>query len=424
MNDLLDMPAVDVVDWMYRTGHVVAAVHAFVAHGITDTVVIDCCIGYHEVLAALPDGVPVEPSDLYLLGLIGADAWHDDPENRGDWAAVAAALEELAASLMTRDTRWHLHEISTPQEVIAALLAAGRGPTYAQQMIKIADRRAAQVDLFGFELSPADFDDLLGAGVYWPEDLAAYKSVGLTLSEAVEFASDGICPAAIMQAIREDVHKSAWRETLVGLPRSWFRQAGGGWRSDGRFAEWEYFILANSGMKYGGIFTLADLRYLADRGWDDSCPLSMYGIGSSQLKLDPETSKFAADLGLNWRLVEEWGKALSQGKHPQHSSDTTAAPIIGYGGGKAWGLAIDHLTGIAAMIEAGVKPSQVRVYRSAGCRTIDDIVSAARRGISAKVARDLTRKYGRKPSTHREVYVIDSFRQLVVAADKDLETTT
>jgi hypothetical protein len=184
-----------------------------------------------------------------------------------------------------------------------------------------------------------------------------------------------------------------------------------------KFAAREYFINASDKRDY----TLADLRYLADRGWDDSAPLYTWGLSSTLLPLTPENSKYAADFGLTWRTIEDYGKALNTGKTPRYSADTCVAPIIGGGGGKAWGIRLEHVGQIAAMVEAGVKPSHITAYRSAGCRTIDDIVAAAKVGITHKYARDLTKRYGRKPSKHHNVYVFDSFRQLLVAADKDLE---
>lgn len=419
MSDLFQLTGPAAIEWLHESGHPVAAVYAFVAHGITDTSVITSRIDMHEIVAALPDDARLTADDLGLLQLIGPRAWYEDPDNRGDWAAVANALADLADNLTKRDpTRHPWRRLTSPQDVIAAVLDADRGPSYAQRMIAVADRHLSPVDAFGFQLSPTDFDDLLGAGLRLPNDFKAYRSLGLTIPEIVEFAADGIPPAAIMQAKAEGIHRTAWRETLTGLARNWFRKATD-LMHDEDFASWEYFISANGDKGY----TIADLRYLADRGWDNSAPLYVWGVSSMMLPMTPETSRTIADQGVTWRVIEEYGKALGTGKAPQHSSDATVAPIIGGGGGRAWGLKMEHVPGIAAMVAAGIRTSHISAYRSAGCSTIDEIVDAAKRGITHKEARRLTKTYGRKPSRHREVYVIDTYAQLIRAHQKDQEKT-
>lgn len=415
MTDLFKMPGPAIIEWMYETGHPTAGVYAFASHGITDTVVIDARIGMSEIVAALPDDARIAAADLDMLELIGPRAWYEDPENRDDWAVAAQTLSELKASLDRRDPTYRRYNDPTPHEVLAALLDAGRGPTYVHRMVEIGERYCVNAGVFGFEISPIQFSDLLEAGVRTAENLGDYQHTGLSLAEIVEFASEGIPAGAIMQAQIEGIHRSAWKETLAGLPRSWFVHTQMGLNT--KFAAREYFINASDKRDY----TLADLRYLADRGWDDSAPLYTWGLSSTLLPLTPENSKYAANFGLTWRTVEDYGKALNTGKTPRSSSDTCVAPIIGGGGGKAWGIRLEHVGQIAALVEAGVKPSHITAYRSAGCRTIDDIVTAAKAGITHKYAKDLTKRYGRKPSKHHNVYVFDSFRQLLVAADKDLE---
>lgn len=271
MSDLLKMQGPQAIEWLVESGHDAKAVFAFVAHGITATAVIDTWIEQHKLLATLPDDARVAAADLDLIDLIGPRAWAEDPDNRDDWAAVAQALAVLSKHIDQRGQgyRWHA---PSPHETIAAALDANRGPHYVQRMIGISDRYCVEAERLGFDLSPVEFGDLLDSGVRHANDLQAYRSLGLKLPEILDFASAGIPPAAIMQAKRERVHRAAWRDTLAGLPRSWFRSTvDAGHVVD--FRKWDVFITEH-GMSTG--FTLADLRYLADRGWDDSAPLYVY----------------------------------------------------------------------------------------------------------------------------------------------------
>ncbi|WP_248581567.1 hypothetical protein [Nocardioides sp. InS609-2] len=435
--DLAAMSGPEAVEWLMATFSVdptiaggrpdARAVLPFIRHGITDTAFITAQLSHAGVLATLPDGVLIDTTEFETFVLVGAKAWLEDPDNRSEWRAIGNAAHQHDAMMSEHqrhnrrapsgDARRHLRS----HEVVTAFLDAGRGPSYAWSVITTASRHRIEIDAFGFgaEITPASYEDLASAGVARAADLDAYLRAGLTLPEAIAFRHDGIPPAAVLMAKAEGHPPERCHEILVGLPEDWFRPLGDRHYGTDEGGELTHHLRTGGNDRY----TLADLRYLVEHGWtekDDLGPrgvaeIPMYGGGDTRRGATAAMARRLADHGLTWTSTERWADALTTGKAGARTKyDATTPPLVGFGHRR--GLAAipeRHLDGLIALHEAGLRPSHLNAYRKAGCRSIDDVLTAHRRGITAALADQLCQEYGRQPDRHRKTRLIDSLDALL-----------
>jgi hypothetical protein len=411
MPDLLQMTAADVVDWLYKASHDVAVVHAFLDHGITDTDAIDNNSDLGPILDALPAGYPMLAADLQDLRLVGAAGWVGDPENRTDWAAFAAALNEHEARLESeygyrRPRRAAGSRSYDAHTAIADLLAANRGPSYARALLAAARRHVDEIDAFGYDANPTQYSDLMTAGIRTREALDAYMSTGLTFGRAVEFATRGIPPAAVMQARAEGIDPARWLDALTGLPAKWFVTTDRIHGDEPPWQKWQWFI-GSYGRDLG--YRLSDLRFMVDHGLDESAtlepPMSRNlrgaGVVANTLAL--------AEHGITWRDADSWVTAMTVGKAPrgEFGASHTVAPLV------RWLRPDDYVPVVIALHNTGLRPSHLTIYRQAGCRSPEDVITAVKAGITPAVAKRLLAAHGDKPSEHHSTRLLPNLATLL-----------
>lgn len=435
MPDLLKMQPLDIVRWLYDRKHDAPDVWALASRGITDTFTIDRWISvvldevygtrFVHVVADLPDDSKLTPGDLPTLAAIGAKAWADDNDNATAWAIVAERISALNDKLNAEHGRGLRPRGRHPHDLISKLLDANRGPVYANKFLAIADRNLAELDAYGFGISPAEYEDLVTAGVV-SGAVEAYQHLGLSYSDIARYASESITPAMLMQAQAEGVNRADWEKTLAGLPPAWFETTDGQWHRDPDWRGWfEHgaFIKRNRYIhRPDARFTLADLRFLVEHGWTDRNTLGGPAGGHlGAIVKTVETTREIAAHGLTWEDLDIWAKELTVGKAPEYSGDHTRAPLVGHRRGGRVGEA--ELPGIYKMVAAGVKPSHLSTYRKAGCTSIEHVLLVIARGIDVPTMKRLLETHGRQPSRHHSTRVFDSLTELLTAHAKDQEST-
>jgi hypothetical protein len=412
-----------------------------------------------ESLRALPSGYHVEVDDLDALGLIGGLVWAHDPDGREEWLQVgreAFAHERLMCErpweVRTRrlDPTGKTRDSLAPREVVTALHRAGRGPTYAREIIRRATEHTVEIDAFGFgdEITPAVFSDMAAAGITRASDLDAYLAAGLSMGAAIRFRADGIAPAAVLMAKAEGHPVETWHDLLAGLPLDWFRPLGDDHYTRSDAAE-SYAEGLTHHLNHGGSdrYRIADLRSLVEAGWTGEDRLSPCGLSvlaaynwrdvTDQNRYEvARLARRVAEHGLTWSDVGKWAEALTVGKKPGYSTDVRRPPLFGWGRGRGTAevpvYVLDGTSefyaiptsrvdgiggGIVALADAGLKPSHMAAYRKAGCTTIAEVLTAHAAGITPKDAERLCKKYGRQPDprVHKTTWVIDSHVCLMAA---------
>lgn len=445
--DLSTCTGVEALEWMastFRFGsassefqHRPQDVYPILRAGVTDTdlIVREATRSKHalEAWRACPAGALSNDDDLALFALIGPRAYLDDPENREDWAIVARLVAEQDAARERNNRRApdgrHRYHYS-PWMACEAFMAAGRGPAYARRIVEVAARhREVDIDAFGFDggITPARYDDLLTAGIRNLRDLDGYYAAGLTTSDAMRYRGDGIPPAALLLAKAEGHDPARWYDLLHGLPVSWFRDLSRrDWNTDETLEG-----VGTNGVRYttylsalgNDCYAIADLRYLAEHGWDESASLTPEGLIGLTPDLYAQTARTLADHGMTWADMDRWAKALSEGKAGQERY-TTTTPALLYGRSHQRGhgrnyIRLDDLDRVFPLVDRGLKATHMGTYRKAGCRSPEQVVQAFDAGIDPKRAEALLAAHGRKPTTYRSTRLIDSFATLLRVHEVD-----
>lgn len=499
MADLNEMTGIEAIAWLLRdfatgldprsAGSSVDArdIALYLDHGITETEVIadrlhadaqraaarsgsrpsaeSIDISPTEGLRALPAGYRVNIEDLEALGLVGGVVWAQDPEGREDWLTVAREALAHEAHMLSQDYEVQRKRRTpqggarvtiTPRETVTAIHSAGRGPTYAREIIKRAIEHTCEIDAFGFgdEITPGVYADMASAGIKHTSDLQAYLAAGLDVAEAIRFRSDGIAPAAVLMAKAEGHPIETWHDLLLGLPDTWFRPLGDAHYSRPDDGTESYAAVLTHYLRTGGTdrYRIADLRYLVEHGWDENSMLGVRGlreltyyraadITDANRYQPARLARLLADHGIDWRDVEKWAEALTVGKAPQYATDTRRPPLLGWGKGRGpaaidvaaldgkglTGAATERIgAGVLGLVDAGLKPSHMAAYRKAGCTSIAEVLAARAAGITPKVAERLCQAYGRQPDPrhHKATWVIDSFEALMRAWRHDRADAT
>lgn len=311
---------------------------------------------------------------LESLPAVGWQVWAHDPWSAPEWVTVATRAGELAGRLGRLVWR------RQPCDLVADLLTAGRGPTYAHEMLAAAERAATPPDVFGFgpQITPAVFTELVDASIRTADALAVYTGAGLSPTRAAALAATGVGPNALAWA---STHLPAeqW-PTLAGMPDTWFPVAYG-------------YDTGRGGLfAYG--YTLADMTHLVSHDWADM-PASVAHQGFL-LKAGRSTEPVTADLArractvVPVAEVRGWMSSLTLGKAGYGTNDRSLPPLQ-----RSTKLA-ESLPAIAVLREAGLRPSHLGVYRAAGCRSTQDILTAYAAGITPARAKELIETAGTK----------------------------
>jgi hypothetical protein len=411
----------------HRSAASVDQVLPFLRHGVTDTATIEQWAASAPILDTLPAGYPLAASDVEEFVLVGGPAWTGDEDNRSEWAHVGRLAAEHDSTLdrMYRRGPDGGHRNELPAHVaVTAFYEAGRGPSYARQIIALAGRHGSELDAFGFgeEITPPVYDDLLTAGVRTRADLAGYLATGLTLGEAIAFRADGIAPAAVLFAQRAGLDQNQWLEHLRGIPAEWFRDLRGVRFNDPEVQDpKDYpYLLAPGGTDQ---YKLSELQFLASHGWTGKNRLSPRGIDG--VDSDPAIIAITlAEHAMTFETLERWADALTVGKDPRGDRLLTSRPpLIGHGRGRRTfaTVPVARLGDVVALQDAGLRPSHMSSYRKAGCTSVEQVLQAHAAGITATVADELCRIVGRKPSRHSSTWVIDQFSALMRAHQRATE---
>jgi hypothetical protein len=421
MTSLRDMTAVDALRWLdsvetpgTRTGEIrVASVLVLVDAGEHETSVLAHWAGTShliaEVKACTERGVPVPGFDYGRLLLIGASAYCDDPENREEWAAVAGLIERhnragawAKGSAWAESKRRSLVGGFEPREIVEGFIAAGRGPSYARRIIASAAAHGSDIDAFGYDVDPVTYEDLAAAGIFFAEDYAVFRDAGLTVPEIVKMREAQVSPRMARRATMEGIPVDQWIERLANIPDDW-----GPVREDG----------VSKGR--GGSMSIDTLKAAADAGWTD-IPYGGITWGSGRrsrgsMALDDTAAREMIRLGLTPDDVERWGGALCIGKAPRRgdSFDTSLAPILRT-------MGVDDLPAVARLRGMGVRPSHVTEFRSIGCRSVADIVTAVHNGIDGREAKRLRETHA-KPRNSWNPKRIDRLTEAIRLHNNDKE---
>lgn len=414
--DLREMSALDLLRWLrdhrIRDGREALAdsdVLSFAAVGVYDSEVM---LRHRDAIARLYELTdfgrvevtpPLTEADLSLLAAVGARVFRDDRDNAEDWLSVARVIEDNRDAWSERGTaafRWYKRPA---HEAIEEFIEAGRGPTYARELLAAAARLSMPPDLYnvhdrqnglvkGYDLDVPAYVDLVTAGVTNREQLDAYLDSGLALSDAVRYASERVPPGAVVLAVRDGVPRDEWVDRYAGIRGDWVpvdREAG---YTDGR---------AGSPRKDGALakgYTLADLKMLADAGWADSVTVYdlaqlRWGAGrrsGGTCNLTPGMARRLAAAGLTPDDAERMLTAMSSGGRGYGDMP----PLTNrYKAGDELDMAI-------RLHEAGVRASHLTDFRAIGCRTFEDIFRAVREGIDGRRARYLRDTYGDTRSSY------------------------
>lgn len=334
-----------------------------IGKGVVDTDEIEKMAKHVWEIDDLPDGVPLTSETLRLVSLVGKDVYAADPENVEEWAALAERCSE------------YLHD---PADVFRAFVEAGRGPTYARQIIDVVLKRyeenKAVVDPaeYGFadEITPAVFADLADADIA-NGTLDDYRALGLSIEQAIAAKHDGLWPQHVQRAQATGLARDDWKATYSGIPTEWLALLDEGWAID-------------------------DLRYLVDKGW-----AAAKGQGPARRKVgydylrhsgrvstnprwlatSPANARELADLGFGGdEEMKRYREALMGGQRTFGYLDR---------GAKTEQVA----DAVLALARIGVKASHIAAFRLAGARSLDDIKRLVAAGIDHERADYLRKTY-------------------------------
>lgn len=312
---------------------------------------------------------------LETIALVGAAVWVEESENVEEWASVARRALDLAAAAKES---WpyrsdHRSWLELPgAQLVDTFRRAGRGPTYAHAMLDAAARAKTAPDTFGYgaQITPAAFLALTSAGVNTADELERYLHCGVTLEEAISLAEQRVSADALVFAVSSDMPREQWVQ-LAGLPSAWFPSTA----DHGR----------------GGITGYVDvqtMRYLVDNGWSNLSRYDLsglsYGSKRNTKALSAEDLRTLAALGSK-DDVKGWMGALTSGKPGNDVNDAALPPLL---------YRVTDVSDVAPLIsalqEVGLRPSHLGTYRTAGCRSVGDVLAAVAAGITPKRAKVLT----------------------------------
>lgn len=421
MNDFTKLTPLAAVQWFeqHRTtlGVTDAAltIEKLLALGISDTDLI-LEFGRTAVLDDL-DTVPgLEPTvdNLRLLLAVGPDVMRGDPDNAGEWQALAQKYSEPGED---------------PYDVLAAFLEAGRGPSYARQVLDLVERTNSDTtnqkprgywEVSDFDLTQpyALLADMAAGGFTEPER-RAWAAAGFELADAIKLSGEGLSLDRIAILKHHGVPREEWTG-YVRIPLDWIDNS----RST--------FIPVNLP---DGV-TLDLLALLASNGWQRHRIVppgrgtrhyphvwQAYYAGQPVTLTEPQIGRLlAADLTshtiTNYYLEARKGAARSEYKDEP-------GPLLNTVTGRIAPDTLDEfITEAILCAEAKVRPSHLSTYRWVGCKTLAECREAAKAGITEVRAKQLRSTYGRKVGwSGSTVRRIDTLKDLLEIDRKDREPT-
>ena len=368
---------IEILDWIAAnsagsdTERLVRTLAALARLGQTDPdAALDVPPWHEKALVELarlhPGSLRDETLDLDLLAKVGAHAYED----ASNWLPVADALET-----------WVSQRSIVAAHVIDAWVEAGWTPKDALMVTAAAN--AANIEPNTFDprrLTPQRIVALIRAGVRGDSDVDGYRLAGVGGDGMIALASAGVSPGAAVAGVELGVPRDDWPEVFAGMDPSWFPIPD-------RFSRWEGWSPVTNGAMGRTEGTLDDLKRLRDLGWGDVPAHELAGVyrAGKRAPLDARRAIMLAERG--WR-PQEYAAMVIEMTVGRHHSDTPP-PLLHRG----WHPETCVTTAIA-LRDAGVKPSDIKAYRYAGCRSVEDVVAAAAAGITGKIASQMCRVYG------------------------------
>jgi hypothetical protein len=417
----VNINAIDLLDWLANEGRPSPATVADCLRiGIPDLTELEAPDAATALFAKeaqalrenLPENAPISFTNFAeTLCKVGHRVFVEEPENTADWLVV---VDRATARPHDWDAsrgmdRYHEREISqkpyldswhrrSGPVIIRQFLDAGRGPSYAREMIDRALASRVAPDMFGYSarITPPLFTELVEAGIRTADTLWAFEQAGCTIPEAIAMATDGIDGGAAWAAAISGIPRNEWFARLRGLPSSWFK-------IDSGHGGTEKNTLENGILGEG--FTWEDVAELHANGWGKE--FSPYGISYEFRGTQPDFFRRASRV-TTIKELKAYREALESGS----GNERCGMPPLTFG--RTWDQTLDL---VAQLKGAGVAPSGLGPYRAAGCRTVDEVLEAVRLGITAPIAKQLVKSHGiqaDKWSPKR----IGSFRNLVRAHEE------
>jgi len=307
-----------------------------------------------------------------------------DPANVPEWEAAAAVLEPALRHRLFLDA-----DHSTTAGWADEVYQAGRGPGWAADLFRHAVDAEVPPNLLGYEawVTPALLSAAATAGLSKPVEVKVLRGHGFTFPDLLTLLDEGrVSPGALLAAHLTGVPRTDWATLLPGLPEHWFpiidpaREVSDAPRD----------VVADSLLGKG--FDWEQLRTLADHGFTEvrTGPNDRigYGVNRNRVRFTPNhlvtLSRWVSPAQLH-----RWVEALLTGR----SSAGHIPPLSGY--------SADHTGNIVRLVQAGVRPGDLLVWRTAGCRSVDDVVAGVDAGITAGIAADLVARFGVTGIRHR-----------------------
>lgn len=300
------------------------------------------------------------------VGIVGAQVWLEAPGSVDAWTRVVSAASELAVGVHTawdRESRRGLGGVDGPR-IVAELRARGRGPEYALEIFAAAAAVGVAPNALGYApgISAQTLGRLAGAGVRTPAALAAFTEAGCSPAEAADLAEAGVSGRLATFAAATGLARAEWVGTLGGLPDWWFYAGPGG---------------VSSPMVEAG-FSWEELRFLVGAGWSQMRGMDL--VGRDRLRREDVLRAAAV---ATYPEVQLWRKALTAGKVGAAGVGGPAMPPLRAGRPSFAAVARD----VSALVGAGLRPAHLSIYRSAGCRSVEDVLTALAAAVTPARAR-------------------------------------
>lgn len=362
-------------------------------------------------LAAVP-GLEPTVGNLRKLAVIGPDVMRTDPENVDEWISLATRFAD---------------EGDDPIDVLMPYLEAGRGTSFARQMLDLFERTKARTGIFNSHLDASDLDltqpyatlaDMVEAGVT-EATRKQWAAAGFDLADLIKLTGEGLDLPKIAVLKHHGIPRERWTD-YVRIPIDWLATS----TSHGLNRE----TIARDLPDGIGLDLLAEL---AAKGWQRhriEVSSGRYGrfhpqvwevyFADQTVALDAAQIRRLLDAKLTSHdvtgyYVEARTGAASQSQYKDQPDPLLIKP-------PQIEQLDEFLTTVLNLAAAKVRKSHLATYRWVGCRTFEQILEAAAAGISETRAKQLRATYGRKVGwSGSKVRRIDTLQSLLEHDQED-----
>jgi hypothetical protein len=358
-----------------------------------------------EAEKLLASGVFVPPRTIIdHLGIVGHRVLAGDLGNLDLWSLIAARV---------RAAHW---PNVTSIDVCTAFITAGRSPSFAAELMTVAEQTGTSVLAYGVtpDITATVFRDLSDAGIGDIHGLTAFIECGLTVSEAIALASQKIEYGAVRAAVAGGLPQEKWATLLPGIPGQWFPSADARQYATGHPPD-ILGIMAVPGA------TWEALSEIANNGWADAHRrLFEYGRAwkhDALSNISFADALAAARAGFSFEELNRWEKGLTAGTNRASWNNATMPPLTA-----GFDRGTERLPLVTRLRELGVRPSWLDEFRASGARSRADLITIAEAGITAKIAAQLRETHGTKINTGSRAPKRFATTRLLLAAWTEAQT--